>query len=61
MSTCQMEVGGEYSDRGYGIPLRAKALGSRDTVNGLLGPKHQEVRLKGKPEPDRGRKAWCTC
>lgn len=39
VSTCQMEVGGEHSDRGYAIPLRAKALRSWDTVNGLVGPK----------------------
>lgn len=61
MSTCQMEVGGEHSDREYGIPLRAKALGSWDTVNGLLGPKPSGGEAKGKPEPDGGRKAWCKC
>lgn len=47
VSTCQMEAGGEHSDRGDGIPLRAKALGSWDTVNGWVGPKPSGGEAEG--------------
>lgn len=43
-------------------PLKGKGLGILGFCEWFGGTKtHQEVWLKGKPEPDHGGKVWCTC